>query len=243
MLGNQRYWPEWIEIADWQLSLAANISGKALPGVINSLVQKGLIEANRCRGKAKSGYKINPLNKDGSPLSNYTQNDIIKQKYNRNKTEIKQEYNRNKTEIKQKYESETPCESKADGIPKTQHNIDTTQHNIAAAASSTLNMEQWEEIVRLFEDCIHPVSNEVEKETLVDMITTDGYERVKDAIKEAAKSRAQSVKYIQAILNRWRKEGQHERRAGGSRRTHQSPDEDKRKWERESNGWRQDLAI
>jgi len=127
MLGNQRYWPEWIEIADWQLSLAVNISAKALPGVINSLVQKGLIEANRCRGKAKSGYKINPLNKDGSPLSNYTQNDIIKQKYNRNKTEIKQKYNRNITDIKQKYESETPCESKADGIPKTQHN--TTQHN------------------------------------------------------------------------------------------------------------------
>lgn len=127
MLGNQRYWPDWIEIADWQLSLAANISAKALPVVINSLVQKGLIEANRCRGKVKSGYKINPLDKDGRPLSNYTQNDVIKQRYNRDKTEIKQEYNRDKTEIKQKYESETPCESKTDGTPKTQHN--TTQHN------------------------------------------------------------------------------------------------------------------
>ena len=41
MLGNQRYWPEWIEIADWQLSLAANVSAKALPVVINSLSQKG----------------------------------------------------------------------------------------------------------------------------------------------------------------------------------------------------------
>lgn len=127
MLGNQRYWPDWIEIADWQLSLAANISAKALPVVINSLVQKGLIEANRCRGKVKSGYKINPLDKDGRPLSNYTQNDLIKQKYHRDKTEIKQEYNRNITEIKQKYEPETPCGSKADGTPKTQHN--TTQHN------------------------------------------------------------------------------------------------------------------
>lgn len=127
MLGNQRYWPDWIEIADWQLSLAANISAKALPVVINSLVQKGLIEANRCRGKVKSGYKINPLDKDGRPLSNYTQNDLIKQKYHRDKTEIKQEYNRNKTEIKQKLAENSPCESKDGEASKTQHN--TTQHN------------------------------------------------------------------------------------------------------------------
>lgn len=98
------------------------------------------------------------------------------------------------------------------------------------------------EVVRLFENCIHPIANEVERDELLDMVRTDGYGRVKDAIREAAKSRAQSVRYIYAILNRWRKEGQN----GGSssnRGAHKSPEEERRKWDNEPNGWRHDLAI
>lgn len=99
------------------------------------------------------------------------------------------------------------------------------------------------EVVRLFENCIHPIANEVEREELLDMVQMDGYGRVKDAIREAAKSRAQSVRYIYAILNRWRKEGQNGRSAGRGGRANQSADQEKRKWENEPNGWRHDLAI
>ncbi len=249
MLANQRYWPEWIEIADWQLALSTNINARGIPSIINSLVQRGLLECDRGKGKKKSGYKIIPFTKDNVPLPNYTKNDIIKPKYNRNKTEIKPKYNRNITEIKPKLAENSPCESKDGEASKTQHNIDTTQHNILAAAAranddvTKNNNNNISEIVALFENCIHPVSNEVERDELMDMIETDGYERVKDAIKEAARSRAQSVRYIQAILNRWRKEGQHGRSTGRGSRANQSADQEKRKWESEPNGWRQDLAI
>lgn len=128
MLANQRYWPEWIEIADWQLALGANINARGIPSIINSLVQRGLLECDRGKGKKKSGYKIIPFTKDNVPLPNYTKNDIIKPKYNRNKTEIKPKKNGDKTEIKPKLAQNSPCESK-DGEPlKTQHNTDTTQH-------------------------------------------------------------------------------------------------------------------
>lgn len=100
-----------------------------------------------------------------------------------------------------------------------------------------------EEVVTLFENCIHPVSNEVERDALIDMIQEDGYELVKDAIKEAAENRGRSVRYIQAILNRWRKEGKHGRGTGYRRKNQRSPEEEKRKWENEPNGWRSDLAI
>jgi len=99
------------------------------------------------------------------------------------------------------------------------------------------------EVVSMFENCIHPVANEIERDSLIAMIEEDGYELVKDAIKEAAANRGRSVRYIQAILDRWRKEGKHGRGTGYRRKNQRSPEEEKRKWDNEPNGWRSDLAI
>jgi len=127
MLGNQRYWPEWIEVTDLNLSLGANINARTIPDVINSLAQKGLIESRRGKGKAKSGYKIIPLRKDKSPLSNYTENDIINPKYIRNKSEINPRYIRDKSEISPRLEENSPCESKDGEASKTRTMTRTTQ--------------------------------------------------------------------------------------------------------------------
>ncbi len=70
--------------------------------------------------------------------------------------------------------------------------------------------EAWDKIVRLYEDCIHPIPNMVEGEDLTDMYHEFGAEWLLEAIKEAARQRARSIKYISAILNNWSKKGSKE---------------------------------
>ena len=60
MLGNQRYWPEWIDIADWQLALGANVSVRSIPTVINSLVQKELLTASASARGFTITYAVMP---------------------------------------------------------------------------------------------------------------------------------------------------------------------------------------
>jgi len=119
MIGNQRYWPEWIEITDWNLSLSTNINARTIPDVINSLVQKGLIESRRGKGKAKSGYKISLFDKDKSVVPNYEKNDVINPRLVRDKSEINPKYIRDKSEIYPRLEENSSCESKDGEAPKT----------------------------------------------------------------------------------------------------------------------------
>ncbi len=63
------------------------------------------------------------------------------------------------------------------------------------------------EVITLFENVIHPVCNLVEIDELHDMIKTDGHEAVMEAIKEAGKSRAKNIRYIEKCLSNWRKGG------------------------------------
>ena len=137
MLANQRYWPEWIEISDWQLASNANVSAKRIPDVINVLMQRGLIESRRGKGKSLSAYK----------LIYYTQMGIINEKKTGDKREINGNKTGDKREINGRNESETPCESKGDGIAKTQHN--TTQHK---ESKEKKKKKQYAENVFLTED-------------------------------------------------------------------------------------------
>ncbi len=254
MNANRRFWPEWIELTDSQLSLGTNISIKRIPDVINSLRQKGLITCERGKGKQISKYKICPFTKHTIPLPNYTQtgviNEVINGEINERKTgdkpEINRRYNGDKPEINRRLAKNSPCESK-DGEASKTKDKDKDKDFIAAANARAkenfLDTQKWDEVVHLYEDCIHPIPNMVERDELIDMVQTDGFETVKEAIREAGKSRGKSVNYIQAILNRWRKEGQHGRSTGRGSRANQSADQEKRKWENEPNGWRQDLAI
>lgn len=127
MIGNQRYWPEWIELTDLNLSLSTNINARTIPDVVNSLVQKGLIESIRGKGKAKSKYKISPLREYINTPPNYEKNDVINPRYIRNKSEINPRYIRDISEINPRLAENSPCESKDGEASKTQHKTQHTQ--------------------------------------------------------------------------------------------------------------------
>ena len=63
------------------------------------------------------------------------------------------------------------------------------------------------EVVQMFENNIHPVAGKIEQDALVDL--TDEYSAlwVTEAIKEAVLSNGRNLRYITAILERWKREG------------------------------------
>ena len=95
-----------------------------------------------------------------------------------------------------------------------------TKTDSAAAADACVREEDnsLSEVVRTFENNIHPVTGKIEQDTLIDL--TDEYSAlwVTEAIKEAALSNGRNLRYITAILERWKREGfKAPRKKGGGR--------------------------
>ena len=59
----------------------------------------------------------------------------------------------------------------------------------------------------LFENNIHPITGQIETDTLTDLLDHYGEQWLTEAIKEAALCSGRSVKYIQSVLERWEREG------------------------------------
>ncbi len=131
MNANCRFWPEWIELTDSQLSLGTNISVKRIPDVVNALRQKGLIVFERGKGKQPSKYKLCSLDRDISVTANYTQTGVIDGVINGRKTGDKPEINGRKTgdkpEINRRLAQNSPCESKDGKPPNTKTRTTHTQ--------------------------------------------------------------------------------------------------------------------
>lgn len=93
----------------------------------------------------------------------------------------------------------------------------------AAAANARMREEDPEgedhgAVFRAFSDNIHPVTGEIERDRIVDLTDEYGALWVKTAIKEAALSNGRSLRYITAILERWKRDGfKAERKKGGTR--------------------------
>ena len=87
---------------------------------------------------------------------------------------------------------------------------DKTARQIDKAAADARAREEGNslaEVVQTFENNIHPVAGKIERDRLIDL--TDEYSPlwVTEAIKEAALSNARNLRYITAILERWKREG------------------------------------
>lgn len=63
-------------------------------------------------------------------------------------------------------------------------------------------------VVMLYQNNIHPITGEIERDRLIDLYTEFGADWLTEAIREAAIHRAGSLAYVQAILRRWKSTGQ-----------------------------------
>ena len=59
----------------------------------------------------------------------------------------------------------------------------------------------------LFQDNIHPITGQIETDTLIDLLDRYGEHWMTEAIKETAMNNGHSVKYIKSILEAWERNG------------------------------------
>ena len=105
-------------------------------------------------------------------------------------------------------------------------------------------------VFTLFENNIHPITGQIETDTLSDLLDHYGEHWTTEAIKEAALRNGRSVKYIQSILEAWERDGfkapKPERSNGNGRRLQSNARRNKKpstaeaeraKWANETSGW------
>lgn len=79
--------------------------------------------------------------------------------------------------------------------------------NIAAACARNANIVPTNLVYDIFSNNIHPITGSIEAEKLDDMVSRYSEKWVMAAIEEAAASNGRSVKYIEAVLERWSRDG------------------------------------
>ena len=69
-------------------------------------------------------------------------------------------------------------------------------------------------VMKVFSDNIHPISGEIERDKLFDLLERYGEDWVSSAIKEAVECNGRNLRYIERMLEAWEKRGQ---KGGGCR--------------------------
>lgn len=89
-------------------------------------------------------------------------------------------------------------------ISGTKCPIEYRDKSIEIKSSSSSN---WKVALDAYQNNIHPIANEAEKDLLLDMLQEYGIEWLTKAIEEAALQRAYTIKYVDGILRNWSKRG------------------------------------
>lgn len=86
----------------------------------------------------------------------------------------------------------------------TKRPIEYKSIEIKSSSSSSSN---WKVALDAYQNNIHPIANEAEKDLLLGMLQEYGIEWLTKAIEEAALQRAYTIKYVDGILRNWSKRG------------------------------------
>ena len=106
--------------------------------------------------------------------------------------------------------TECATDTAADSAALNRQDKTARQLDKAAAAGARddpLEDKELGEVVRTFENNIHPLSGKIERDRLIDLTDEYGVLWVTSAIEEAALSNGRSLRYITAILERWKRDG------------------------------------
>lgn len=188
-LNNRLHWREWFAVTYDRLCVETGINSKhTIKTVLNTLEQKGFIAVKRGKKKEANSYKIIPLyGAKFAPQTEHKGNT----KGTKKGTQAEQKGNTKGTQ--------TGCIIRPD---ETRQDEDQT----AAAAVHEKDNESTK-VFSAFSDNIHPITGIIERDRLAELVGSYGEKWVLAAIEEAALQHARSVKYVAAILDRWKREG------------------------------------
>lgn len=191
--NNRCCWTEWFETTDSRLQIETGIvSPNTIRAIRNSLRQKGFIDFIPGKRRSPTKYKIIDLSQvtERLPSSFMSTIDI-------------------NTDIKTDIKPDINTDIKTDSIYKHKRKTETqTKTDCAAAAMRTREGGgDLAEVVRMFENNIHPITGEIERDNLIALMDEYGALWVTSAIEEAAISNGRNLRYITAVLERWKREG------------------------------------
>ena len=183
-IANMRGWPECFPASDAEICLMTGIRNKkTIAEARRILEQAGYIKT--IRGGKHQATQYHLVDLVNSPVIGNQNTPITTPITGAITTPITGHY------IKHKRKTETKTKTDC----------------AAADARAREEDDSLAEVVRCFENNIHPLTGKIERDRLIDL--TDEYSPlwVKTAIEEAALSNGRNLRYITAILERWKREG------------------------------------
>ncbi|MBF1705814.1 MAG: DnaD domain protein [Selenomonas sp.] len=190
LIDNGLGWPERFYASNSRLMTEAGInSEKTLITARNQLIQMGLVEYRKGTAKGKaSTYKLNIIPTTGVTTVGTTVGTTV-------------------------------ASAGVSGAYMTdQYRQEKTRQEKTIAAAATRAREEdnaLAEVVRVFEENIHPLGGNIESDTLIDLVDDYSAPWVIAAVKEAVIYNARSMGYMKSILKRWKRDGFKPPRKGG----------------------------
>ena len=194
LIDNGLGWPERFYASNSRLMTEAGInSEKTLITARNQLIQMGLVEYRKGTAKGKaSTYKLNIIPTTGVTTVGTT---VASAGVTTVGTTV----------------GTTVASAGVSGAYMTdQYRQEKTRQEKTIAAAATRAREgdsALAEVVRVFEENIHPLGGNIESDTLIDLIDDYSAPWVIAAVKEAVIYNARSMGYMKAVLERWKRDG------------------------------------
>lgn len=190
LIDNGLGWPERFYASNSRLMTEAGInSEKTLITARNQLIQMGLVEYRKGTAKGKaSTYKLKIIPTTGvSTVGTTVASTGV-------------------TTV-----GTTVASAGVSGAYMTdQYRQEKTRQEKTIAAAATRAREgdsALAEVVRVFEENIHPLGGDIESDTLIDLVDDYSAPWVIAAVKEAVIYNARSMGYMKAVLERWKRDG------------------------------------
>ncbi len=190
LIDNGLGWPERFYASNSRLMTEAGInSEKTLITARNQLIQMGLVEYRKGTAKGKaSTYKLKIIPTTGVTTVGTT---VASAGVTTVGTTV----------------GTTVASAGVSGAYMTDQ---YRQEKTIAAAAATRAREgdsALAEVVRVFEENIHPLGGDIESGTLIDLVDDYSAPWVIAAVKEAVIYNARSMGYMKAVLERWKRDG------------------------------------
>ena len=239
---------EWFSMTNERLMAETGINEKPIIRAKNELIQKGFIEYRKGKKGSPSKYKLTVLYDENSLID--CQNLPVKNNLSNITCNIDREYGSKNGSINGSINgSENGSENGRhikvkESKAKESKDSSIDENRVEEKIDDLTNSEDFSKVVAVFEQCVHPIKNELEKDELIDLINTYGTDKVIAVIEHADKTqrskndRVQSIKYLETILKRWENSGFKELGGKTNERKHGGQlDTDKRNSENNRTDW------
>ena len=194
LIDNGLGWPERFYASNSRLMTEAGInSEKTLITARNQLIQMGLVEYRKGTAKGKaSTYKLKIIPTTGvTTVGTTVASDGV-------------------TTVGTTVGTTVASDGVSGAYMTDQYRQEKTRQEKTIAAAATRAREgdsALAEVVRVFEENIHPLGGDIESDTLIDLVDDYSAPWVIAAVKEAVIYNARSMGYMKAVLERWKRDG------------------------------------